>query len=72
MIRIKIVWDKEADVWIATSDDIKGLVLESSSLDALIERVKYAVPELIELSSKSNYTDISLDFKIERQDRIIA
>ena len=37
-------------VWIATGDDVPGLVLESGSFDALIERVNNVVPELIELN----------------------
>ena len=37
-------------VWIAIGEDVPGLVLESGSLDALVERVKQAVPELIELN----------------------
>ena len=40
-------WDSEAAVWIATSVDIPGLVLESGSLDALVECVKVAVPDLL-------------------------
>lgn len=36
---VRIVWDVEAAVWIAESDDIAGLVLECGSLDTLIERV---------------------------------
>ncbi len=48
--KIKFQWDNEAEVWIATSQDVPGLVLESGSFDALIERVKYAVPELIEMN----------------------
>ena len=43
-------WDQEEAVWTATSKDVPGLVLESGSLDALVERVKQAVPELIELN----------------------
>ena len=31
---INLIWDKEAAVWVATSEDVKGLVLESGSLDA--------------------------------------
>lgn len=42
-------WDDEANVWIATSDDIPGLVLESGSFDALLERTRFAVPELLSL-----------------------
>jgi hypothetical protein len=50
---INLTWDNEASVWIATSDDIPGLVLESGSLDALIERVRCAAPELLSLSKKT-------------------
>lgn len=46
---VKLTWDSEASVWIATSDDVPGLVLESDSYDALIEKVKIAIPELIDV-----------------------
>lgn len=49
--QIKLIWDNEAAVWIATSDDVPGLVLESESFDTLVERVRHAVPELIEMNS---------------------
>lgn len=48
---IDLLWDNEAKVWVATSEDVPGLVLESGSFDALIERVQNAVPELLELNS---------------------
>ena len=48
---VLVSWDEEANVWVATSPDITGLVLESESLDILIDRVKNAVPELLELNS---------------------
>ena len=41
---IKLTWDADACVWIAESEDIPGLVLESGSFDALIERLRFAVP----------------------------
>ena len=47
---VNFTWDNEADVWIAQSDDIPGLVLESVSLDTLIARVRLAAPELMELN----------------------
>ena len=63
-------WDPEASVWIATSDDIIGLVMESGSVDALIERVRYAVPELLELTHQQ--PAVGIRFKIERYERISA
>jgi len=47
--RISFSWDNEAYVWIATSDDVYGLILEHSSFDTLVERVRQAVPELLAL-----------------------
>lgn len=47
---IKMSSDPETAVWIAESDDVPGLVLESGSFDALVERVRFAVPELMELN----------------------
>jgi len=65
---IKLEWDSQANVWIATSEDVPRLVLESGSFDALIERVRHAVPELLELNQKE-HADISLHFKSERHER---
>lgn len=48
--KIQLLWDNEASVWVAISADVPGLVLESGSFDALIERVRYAIPELLELN----------------------
>jgi hypothetical protein len=67
---ISLTYDDEARVWIAESGDIPGLILESGSLDALIERVRYAVPELLELSGDT--ANVSLSLKAERRAGIYA
>ena len=67
--RIDFVWDNEACVWIATSKDVPGLVLESGSFDALIERVRYAIPELLELNSRKQGV-LDLTFVTERHDQV--
>jgi hypothetical protein len=65
---ILLTWDDEAYVWMATSDDVHGLALESGSIDALIERVKFAVPDLLDLKDAS----IKLNFKAERLTEVHA
>ena len=62
---IILSWDDEASVWIAESKDIPGLILESGSFDALVERVKIAVPGLIEPEG-TDYAQFKLHFKAER------
>ena len=68
---INFTWDNEADVWIAQSDDIPGLVLEGGSLDALIERVRFAVPELLELNKTKTSIPRFLCFRVERHESVI-
>ena len=60
---VKFLLDDEAAVWVATSDDIKGLVLEGGSADALIERVRIAVPELLELNSQKPAAKLNFMFE---------
>ncbi len=67
---ITFTWDDEAAVWIATSNDIPGLVLESGSYDALVERTRFAIPELLSLNS-SEPQPFSLTIKSERHERIL-
>lgn len=50
---VRFTWDDEAKVWTATSNDVPGLVLESESFDALVDRVKLAAPELLELNKQA-------------------
>lgn len=59
-----LFWDDEASVWIAESHDLPGLILESDSFDTLVERVKKAVPDLLELSG-TEHTQVKLHFKAE-------
>lgn len=67
---INLTWDNEASVWIATSDDIHGLVLESGSFDALLERTRFAIPELLELNTAETQP-LSLSFVSERHERMV-
>lgn len=66
---VNLLWDNEASVWIATSEDIPGLILESGSFDALLERVRFAVPELLELNGKTE-TPLGISFVSNRHERI--
>jgi hypothetical protein len=44
-------WDPEAQVWVAQSDDIVGLVVEAATLDALASTVASLAPDLIEANA---------------------
>ena len=67
-LTIKMTWDPEARVWVAESEDVPGLVLESGSFDALLERVRFAVPELLALNQTK--APLTLTFQSERRERL--
>jgi len=41
-------WDDEAGVWVASSEDVPGLATGADTLEALIEKLKIVIPELLE------------------------
>jgi predicted RNase H-like HicB family nuclease len=41
-------WDPEAGVWVATSEDVPGLVTEAETIEALMQKLREIVPELLE------------------------
>ena len=48
---IEVRWDEIAGVWCAVCDNIP-MALESHSFDALVERVKTAAREILEMNGK--------------------
>ncbi|MBN3895902.1 MAG: DUF1902 domain-containing protein [Nostoc sp. NOS(2021)] len=35
-LKVHAFWDKDAEVWVATSEDVPGLVTEASTIESLI------------------------------------
>lgn len=66
---IRMIWDPDASVWVAESDDVPGLVMESGSFDALLERVRFAIPELLKLNN-SPQSSLRLNFVSERHEQV--
>jgi hypothetical protein len=47
---IRADWDKEASVWVATSDDGPGLATEAATMEALSDKLGDLVPEMLALN----------------------
>jgi len=47
IIHVQASWDPEAKVWVASSDDVPGLITEANTTAALEERLKSMIPELL-------------------------
>jgi hypothetical protein len=62
---IMLIWDEKAHRWYAQNNEIP-IILEDDSLDVLISRVKFAVPEMLELNNMP-HNGIHLMFKMESE-----
>ena len=40
-------WDAEVKVWVATSDEVRGLATEADSSEALVQKLRTLIPELL-------------------------
>ncbi len=63
-IQIDAQWDDAARVWLATSKEAPGLVVEAESWQAMIDEVRAVLPELLELNG-APAGDVALTFKAE-------
>lgn len=45
---VRAEWDAQAGVWVATSDDVPGLVTEAATIEDLDAKLKTLVPDLLE------------------------
>lgn len=50
-ILVHAMWDDEARVWVASSDDIDGLAVEAATMEALEKNVLNAITDLIEMNN---------------------
>ena len=62
---VTIAFDDDAQKWYAQNDDIP-IILEDDSLDTLINRVKMAAPEMLEINNMP-HTGLHLVFKMEAE-----
>jgi predicted RNase H-like HicB family nuclease len=49
---VRCTWDPEAQVWVAESDDVPGLATGADTLDALVDKLKVVIPELLEANGQ--------------------
>lgn len=45
---VRAEWDQDAGVWVAASDDVPGLSTEAGTIEALTERLRLIIPDLLE------------------------
>ena len=47
--RVEAQWDKDAEMWVATSVDVPGLVIQARTDDEVVRKLRLVIPSLIEI-----------------------
>jgi len=55
---VSAFWDSEAEVWVATSDDVPGLATEAETVELLLAKLRIMIPELLELTGHPAQSEI--------------
>lgn len=55
---VRAVRDDEAEVWVATSEDVPGLATEAATLNDLINKLKVMIPELLDENGQGGGDEI--------------
>ena len=66
-------WDPEADVWVATSEDVPGLATEAPTIEDLTEKLRGLIPELLEANQMlpgDPSVDISFELTSHRSEKV--
>jgi predicted RNase H-like HicB family nuclease len=63
---VHAVWDEEARVWVASSEDVPGLATESDTAEALVEKLKMLIPELLALNGRTDTKPVAFELLTRR------
>ena len=64
-------WDPEAAVWVATTSDLRGLVTEAETIEALRAKLPGMILDLLEENGDSDLP-ASIEIIAQASDRFIA
>ena len=65
---VRAEWDEEAEVWVATSDDVPGLVAEADTTEALLAKLHVLIPELLEANDYPDGESVPFELFTRRFD----
>ena len=66
VLLVRVDWDPEAKVWVADSDDVPGLATEAETVEDLMAKLDYMIPELLELNGWPDQDEVPFEILIRR------
>lgn len=72
VLHVQADWDPEAEVWVATSDEVSGLATEAETIEKLTEKLRMLIPELLEANQvlSDPHQEIVFELTSHRQESV--
>lgn len=64
-VHVSAFWDAEASVWVATSNDVPGLVVEADTMPSLIAELEDLIPEMMRENGLAAAGEIAFDLSAQ-------
>ena len=68
-LMVYAMWDTEAGVWVATSEDVPGLATEADTVEKLIAKLKVMIPEMLKANGYLLEADVPFLLEAARTER---
>ena len=59
-------WNDEAQVWVATSEAVPGLVTEAATTEALMDKLRAMIPELLAANGIAHEPPVAFELLTRR------
>ena len=63
---VRAIWDDEAQVWVATSEDVPGLATEAETAEALVAKLQVVIPELLDANGIVGGAEVPFELLYQR------
>jgi hypothetical protein len=63
---VRALWDADAGVWVASSEDIPGLVVEHADLDTVMEIIQDVTPDLLRANGAGDRSGLPINLLADR------
>jgi predicted RNase H-like HicB family nuclease len=71
-LTVHAIWDDEARVWVATSDDVPGLATEADDMDVLVEKLTSMIPELLDANGVARSAEVPFEIGVASLSRTLS
>jgi predicted RNase H-like HicB family nuclease len=66
VIEVTALWDGEASVWVAESEQVPGLITEAATMEALMAKLQVLIPELLDANGYPDGEEVPFRVRSER------